>query len=187
MLIRAFVALLGCASPMLAAWAPSQGNLSAAADYSRSRRGFALLVMQNDRVIFEDYENGSKPNEAHKIYSGTKSFWAIAAMCAVADGILKLDEPAADTLAEWRGDPQKSRIIIRQLLNFTAGIDPGFHLHSDDMRDRNAFALNLPSVAAPNEAFIYGPGQLQIFGEILRRKLSTSGGERPFNYLQRRV
>src|SRR5438067_12639390 len=116
MLIRAFVALLGCASPMLAAWAPSQGNLSAAADYSRSRRGFALLVMQNDRVIFEDYENGAKPNEAHKIYSGTKSFRAIAAMAAVEDDLLKLDERTAETLTEWRDDPLKSQITIRQLL-----------------------------------------------------------------------
>src|SRR5437588_403487 len=129
MALRIFLALIFCgaAQPLFAAWTPTGSGLRAAADYSRSRRGFALLVLQNDRVIFEDYENGSKPDEAHKIYSGTKSFWAVAAMCAVADGILKLDESATDTLAEWRDDPQKSRITIRQLLNFTAGIDPGSH------------------------------------------------------------
>lgn len=174
--------------PMLAAaWSPSQQSLQNAADYSRARRGFALLVMQNDQVIFEDYENGAKPNETHKIYSGTKSFWTVAAMCAIEDGLLKLDELAADTISEWRGDPVKSRITIHQLLNFTAGIDPGFHLHSDELRDRNSFALSLPSVAAPNEAFIYGPGQLQIFSEILRRKLLARGGEKSFHYSQRRV
>jgi CubicO group peptidase (beta-lactamase class C family) len=189
-LVRIFLllGLLLSAEPLLsAAWSPTEKSLQAAADYSRARRGFALLIMQNDRVIFEDYENGAKPNEAHKIYSGTKGFWTVAAMCAVEDGLLKLDELAADTITEWRGDSEKSRITIRQLLNFTAGIDPGFHLHSDELRDRNSFALNLPSVAAPGESFIYGPGQLQIFSEILRRKLLARGGEKPFHYLQRRV
>ena len=185
-----YLIVLLCLKPLLACgaeWSPSHDKLLAAADYSRERRGYTLLVMQHGKVIFEDNENGSKPDEVHKIYSGTKGFWTVAAMCAVEDGILKLDELASDTLAEWRDDPRKGNITIRELLNFTAGIDPGFHLHSDEMRDRDAFALALPSVAAPNETFIYGPGQLQIYGEILRRKLAARGDEKPFHYLQRRV
>jgi len=174
-------------SVLAAAWAPPPENLKTAAEYSRARRGFAMLVAQNGSIVFEDYENGSAPGEAHKIYSGTKGFWCVAALCAVEDGLLKLDEPAAAALTEWRGDPQKSRITVRQLLNFTAGLDPGFHLHSDEMRDRNAFALALPAVAEPGTTFIYGPGQLQSFCEILRRKLAQRGGEDPFHYLQRRV
>lgn len=188
LLFAAFLLFNSALSPVFAAaWQPARENLQAAADYSRARRGFALLVGQGGRVIFEDYENGSAPGDAHKIYSGTKGFWCVAAMCAVEEGILKLDEPAAGTLAEWRADPRKARITIRELLSFTAGIDPGFHLHSDDVRDRNAFALALPAVAAPGEAFIYGPGQLQIFCEILRRKLAARGSETPFHFLQRRV
>lgn len=171
-----------------AAWSPAPENFRAAADYSRTRHGFAVLVEQNGHVFFEDYENGSSPKEAHKIYSGTKAFWCVAAMRAASEGLLNFDELAADTLPEWRGDPRKSRITIRQLLNFTAGIDPGFHLHADDMRDRNAVALALPVVAEPGSRFIYGPGQIQIFGEILRRKLAARrGGETPFRYLQKRV
>ena len=35
-------------------------------------------------------------------------------------------------------------------------------------------------------AFIYGPGQIQVFCEVLRRKLA-SRGETPYHYLERRV
>jgi CubicO group peptidase (beta-lactamase class C family) len=101
--------------------------------------------------------------------------------------LLNLDEPAAATITEWRGQPGRGRITIRELLNFTAGIDPGFHLHSDQVADRDSYALTLPQVAPPGGSFIYGPGQIQVFCEILRRKLARRGGETPWHYLVRRV
>src|SRR5205807_4885742 len=60
----------------------------------------------------------------------------------------------------------------RQLLNQTDGIEPAPHLHSDSIRDRNALSIQLPPVAAPGAAFEYGPSHLQIFNEVLRRKLN---------------
>jgi len=69
-------------------------------------------------------------------------------------------------------DPRKSEITIRQLLNQTDGIEPAPHLHSESIRDRNTAAIQLPLVAAPGSAFAYGPSHLQIFAEVLRRKLN---------------
>src|SRR5204862_3813744 len=51
------------------------------------------------------------------------------------------------------------------------------------IRDRNAMAIRL-SAAEPRSAFIYGPSHLQIFSELLRRKL---GGRDVISYFEGRV
>jgi len=174
-------------SARAADWTPPAA-LDAAWDYSVSQNGLSLLVIQHGRVLLERYVQGDGPAVRHKIYSGTKAFWCVAAVAAQADGLLSLDEPVAATITEWRGQPGRDRITIRELLNFTSGIDPGFHLHSDDVPDRDGYAVALPQVAPPGGSFIYGPGQIQVFCEVLRRKLARHGaGETPWHYLVRRV
>lgn len=168
-------------------WTPGMRELEGAWKYSEDHGGYSLLVMQNGRTLWERYSRGDGPETRRRIYSGTKGLWCVAAVAAQADGILNLDERVANTITEWRGRAGRDEITIRELLNFTAGIDPGFHLHSDDVEDRDAYALALPEVAAPGESFIYGPGQIQIFCEVLRRKLERHGGETPWHYLERRV
>jgi CubicO group peptidase (beta-lactamase class C family) len=160
------------------------GNCARATNYSENKRGFSMLVMQNGKTIFEHYANGGSAESRCKIFSGTKSFWGIAALCAVRDGLIKLDDRVADTITEWKNDPRKSQITIRQLLNQTDGIEPAPHLHSESIRDRNAAAVQLPLVAAPGSVFAYGPSHLQIFAEALRRKLN---GRSTVSYLQENV
>ena len=142
-----------------------------AAKYSESRRGSAILVMQNGRTIFEHYANGGSANRRWPIFSGTKSFWGIAALAAAQEGLFRIDDPVADTITEWKNDPRKSQVTIRQLLSQTDGIEGASRLQRPSIRDRNAMAIALPSVAEPGSAFIYGPSHLQIFSELLRRKL----------------
>src|SRR5205085_10377110 len=48
----------------------------------------------------------------------------------------------------------------------------------------NAMAIQLPLVAAPGAAFAYGPSHLQIFNELLRRKLN---GRSTISYIQGNV
>jgi CubicO group peptidase (beta-lactamase class C family) len=149
-----------------------------AAKYSEGQRGISMLAMQNGRTVFEHYANGGQADGRWPIFSGTKSFWGIAALCAVRDGLIKLDDHAADTITEWKTPAEagrKSQITIRQLLDFTDGIEPAPHLHSASIRDRNAAAIRLPILAEPGARFIYGPSHLQIFSELLRRKLKGRG------------
>ena len=147
-------------------------SMNAAAEYSAARRGVALLVIQNGKTIFESYPGTHSAQETHRIYSGTKGFWVLAALAAEAEGILKLDERVADTIQEWRSEDRKKHITIRQLLDFTSGLEPMSLLHGDTVPDRNAVALRLPIVATPGERFIYGPSSLQVFDELFRRKLA---------------
>jgi CubicO group peptidase (beta-lactamase class C family) len=98
------------------------------ATYSESRRGVSILVIQNGRTIFEHYTNGGSVNGRWPIFSGTKSFWGIAALAAVHDGLFGLDDLVSDTITEWKSDPRKSQITIRQLLSQTDGIEAASRL-----------------------------------------------------------
>src|SRR5882757_8395640 len=149
----------------------SVSDCARAAKYSESRRGSAVLVMQNGRTILEHYANGGSANRRWPIFSGTKSFWGIAALAAVQEGLFRLDDPVSDTITEWKSDPRKSQITIRQLLSQTDGIEGASHLQRASIRDRNVMAIALPSAAERGSAFIYGPSHIQIFSELLRRKL----------------
>ncbi|MBY0421870.1 MAG: beta-lactamase family protein, partial [Parvularculaceae bacterium] len=115
-----------------------------------------------------------------------KSFWGVAAAAAVKDGILTLDEKASDTLTEWRADPVKSQITLRQILSLTSGLKPAQIGRPPAYADAIAF----PSVAPPGSRFDYGPLNFQIFGEVLRRKLQRYEGGRyatPLDYLKARI
>jgi CubicO group peptidase (beta-lactamase class C family) len=155
-----------------------------AAKYSESKRGVSMLVMQNGRVIFEHYANGGSARRRWPIFSGTKSFWGIAALAATRDGLFKLDDSVSDTITEWKGDARKSQITIRQLLSQTDGIEGASRLQRPSVRDRNAMAVRLPVIAEPGSVFIYGPSHLQIFSELLRRKLA---GRSTTSYFEGRV
>src|SRR5260370_17758801 len=76
-----------------------------AAKYSESKRGISMLVMQNGRTIFEHYANGGSADGKWPIFSGTKSFWGIAPLVAVHDGLFELDDHLPDTIPYCRTDP----------------------------------------------------------------------------------
>lgn len=153
-------------------------DFAAAAAYSAERRGVSMLVMQHGRIIFEDYPNEGGADRGWELASGTKSFTGIMAAAAVQDRLLEWDEPAADTLSEWRSDVRR-RITIRHLLSLTSGIGGGPIARPPNYAD----AIAQRAEAAPGERFAYGPTPFQIFGEIMRRK--TNGD--PLAYLHRRV
>ncbi|MEO6871267.1 MAG: serine hydrolase domain-containing protein [Chthoniobacterales bacterium] len=155
-----------------------------AADYSAHHHGLSFLVRQNGKTLLEEYPEKGDAGTAWRIYSGTKAFWNLAALAAVDDKLLDLDEPVADTIASWKKDPGKARVTIRELLDFSCGLAPGFQLQQNEFGNRDKTALRLPLVAKPGKAFIYGPSALQVFHAVLKEKL---GQQSPTHYLERRV
>ncbi|HYF35841.1 MAG TPA: serine hydrolase, partial [Prosthecobacter sp.] len=175
--LRLLLAGSGCAvgGDLLAAEAKGdlpEERLKAAGSYSAKHGGSGLLVKQHGKVIFEDYGKSGGKGTARRIYSGTKAFWCLAALAAAEDDVLNLDEQVAETITEWKDVRGKNRITINQLLHLTGGLERGLKIHQDGLTDRNAMALARPLVAGPGEAFIYGPSQLQVFHEVLKRKLA---------------
>lgn len=142
----------------------------AARAYSAARAGVSVLVLKDGRVVCESYGAGGGPDRGHEIWSGTKSFTGLIAAAAVQDGLLTLDEPVSGTITEWRNDPAKQPITVRQLLTLTSGLRstvgraPGY-----------SEAIAAPMSAAPGTRFQYGATPFQVFGEVMRRKLSAAG------------
>ena len=168
----------------------------AAAEYSRRNDGHVMLVMLDGRLVFADAAPGHAVDAPHLLASGTKSFAGTAAMLAVADGLLSLDERVSDTIDEWKGDPRKSKVTVRQLLTLSAGIEPLSSTvgtvagaRAAGVRDRAATSIAARSVAPPGERFLYGPSSFYVFGELLSRKLEAAGtGDADaVAYLERRL
>ncbi len=176
--------LLGLAAGFFGS-APARAEISArgvqaAHRYSKAHGGLSLLILQHGRTVFEDQAAARR----FPIFSGTKAFWCLATLAAAQEGLLSLDEPVSDTLTEWKSDPRRREIRVRQLLNFTSGLDPASRLHRRDRANRDREALTLGLLAAPGTAFLYGPSHLQVLDELLRRKLR---GGSTTDYLERRV
>lgn len=154
-----------------------------AAEYSAARRGISMLVMIDGKIVFEDYPPGGSADRAHELASGTKSFNGVIAAAAVQDGLFRLDDRVADTIPEWKDDPRKREITIRQLLTLTSGIQTGGEAGNVPPY---ADAVAMPMVSAPGEHFKYGAVAFQVFGELMRRKLEDRK-ENAVDYLKRRV
>jgi CubicO group peptidase (beta-lactamase class C family) len=161
-----------------------QNRYRLAAQYSEAHGGLTMVVVDNSgKVVFESY-NGVRPERGIPLASGTKSFSCAIALLGIQDGLLTLDEPVANTITEWKGNPRKSRITIRQLLNLTSGIPGGEIANVPSYRE----AIDTRLTALPGNRFQYGPIPFQIFGEVMRRKLAARGMPgTPLTYLDSRL
>lgn len=144
------------------------------AKYSREKGGISFLLMQDGNVLREEYPNGGSPDRPTELASGTKSFSGVAALCAEADGLLDLDEPASKTLSEWQDDERRA-ITIRQLLSLSSGIIGRSGPLAANRVPSYKDAIKAMPNAKPGTKFQYGPVPYMIWGEILRRKLEPQG------------
>jgi CubicO group peptidase (beta-lactamase class C family) len=160
----------------------TRDSCRAARQYSQRANGHAMLVMVDGSVVYEAYDNGWDEQTPHRLASGTKSFAGVAAAAAANDGLLSFDERVSETITEWKQDGRKSRITIRQLLSLTSGIDAG----ENSVVLQYSDAIKAKSLHPPGTKFRYGPNPFQVFGELMRRKLSESN-ETHVDYLKRRV
>ena len=166
-LLTSFLGL--AATGLLAGDEITASHFDSAAHYSQTHGGLALRVEQAGKLIDESYAPGFSASTPHKIYSGTKSFVAVAALIAAQEGLLTLDEKASDTLTEWRADRRRA-ITLNQLLSHTSGLDPDGDLIYP-ARDQLSAAVAVHLIDPPGSRFHYGAVGYQAFGEILRRKL----------------
>jgi len=168
-------ALVVCSNPFTLHAQLSSAAIAAAQKYSATHNGRGMIVKERGQIRFEKYYNGYSGEPLH-IYSGTKSFFGVLAVIAQEERLLDLDERAAKTLTEWQYDPRRSRITIRDLLNFTSGLETGFEeIYGRSSDDKIALAVSIPAKRDGGKSFIYGPSHMNAFCEILRRKLRKKG------------
>jgi CubicO group peptidase (beta-lactamase class C family) len=159
------------------------GRFKAASEYSKRSLGVALLIMKGDEIVLEDYGASAGARIPWVIASGTKSFSGVMLAAAIEDGLISgFDEKVSDTIVEWKDDPSKRDITLRQLLNLTSGIEGGSAISVPTYKD----SIHSKISGEPGKIFQYGPKPFQIFGEVMTRRLRPSG-EAVRDYMDRRI
>jgi CubicO group peptidase (beta-lactamase class C family) len=164
---------------------PPSGATARAELYALRNGTDVLLGERSGHTTLEATRAPWRTTTPHRLASGTKSFAGVIAIAAVQDGYLTLDEPAADTLTEWRSDPRKSRITVRELLQQSDGLDPTAGLPA---RDAYRAAIDAPAIHEPGTTFDYGPNHFSAFAALVTRALHRHGvsGD-AFDYLRDRI
>ena len=150
--------------------AAAYADTQSAAAYSSRHGEISLLVWQDGRTVLSRGKTTAQPPN---VYSITKSFCAMGTMAAISKGWLRLDEKASDAITEWKTDPRKRDITVRQLLDQTSGLNPGYEtFYRPNLKDKQAAVTKLSSVAKPGTTFAYGPAHYEALELLLARKLN---------------
>jgi CubicO group peptidase (beta-lactamase class C family) len=87
------------------------------------RKTRALLVVRNDKVVYEWYAPGHGPDKKHGAASLSKATVAGMALAwLLGEGKLKLDTPVARLVPAWKDDPRKRKVTLRHLGSHTSGL-----------------------------------------------------------------
>jgi CubicO group peptidase (beta-lactamase class C family) len=92
-------------------------------DQLASRNTKTLLLIRNDKIVYEWYAPGFGASKTHFTASMAKGLvGGISVAVALSDNRVSLDEPISKFVPQWKDDPQKSRITLRQLGSHTSGL-----------------------------------------------------------------
>lgn len=90
----------------------------------KERHTKAYLVVCDDEIVYERYADDWSADKVHYTASAAKGIvGGLSLMLAIDDGLIGIDDPACKYVPQWRDDPVKSRITIRQLASHTSGLD----------------------------------------------------------------
>lgn len=155
-------------------------DLFTMADLGETR---AVVVMANGRIAAERYGEGYGPDTRFVSWSMAKTVTAVMIGMLVADGRLRLDEPAPIPLWQRPGDP-RGEITLRQLLQMRSGLrhtesgDPRYEssevrmLFLDGRDDMARWAEEQPLEAEPGVQFEYSTATSLILADIATRALT---------------
>ena len=118
----------------------------------------SVLVIKNEKIIFEHYYNKFNHSSTNNIKSIWKSILSITAGICLDKGIIKsLDEPICNYLPEFahNNEPYHKSITIGHLLTMTTGIywNGGVHYHCPmmtQMMRSNSWVAHIADIAMSN-------------------------------------
>lgn len=146
----------------------------------------ALIVVRDDRVIYESYLNGWQRDSMLTSFSVAKSFTSTLVGIALEEGYIgSVDDPITRYLPELlERDARFERITIRDLLTMSSGLefkasrwglfngdDPLTTYYPDQ---RQISLTNTHIVDPPSRYFLYNKYHPQLLGMILERTTGQS-------------
>jgi len=101
----------------------SAEKLTAMRDTLAAHKTTSILVIRDDKVILEWYAEGWNLKQ-HGTASLAKALvGGMSLVLALNDGRMKVDDPVCKFIPEWKNDPLKSKITIRELATHSSGIE----------------------------------------------------------------
>jgi CubicO group peptidase (beta-lactamase class C family) len=83
----------------------------------------ALLVIRNDKIVYEWYADDHGPAKIHGTASLAKAtVGGLSLAVALTDGRIALGDKVAKYVPQWKDEPRKSKIEIRHLGSHTSGL-----------------------------------------------------------------
>lgn len=103
----------------------SEPALDDAERYAEINNSNAFIVWRNGKIERETYFGGHTRPSPINSFSLAKQVTAFAIGRALLLGdIASLDQPVADFVTEWQGDPRREKVLVRHLLDMRAGFFP---------------------------------------------------------------
>lgn len=146
-----------------------------------------LAIYKEDQLVYEEYRNGYKPNQKHKLWSMSKSMTSLLVARAVKEGRIDVN----NSICEYVGTSEVSslsqcEITVDRLLFWQSGMDwaenyIGFKggqssvlngLYGSGINDFSKFYFNLPHIKDVKFNWNYSTGDSHILSYILRKVYS---------------
>lgn len=143
--------------------------LRAIARGARDAGSSCFLVTRGDAVVGEWYWRDGAPDVAREVYSVTKAVTSTLVGRAQAEGLLDVEDSAADYVAAWRDGPA-AEVRLRNLLAGDSGrawaVGPDYALIG--ARNRTRYAVARPQQHPPGEVWTYNNSAIQALDRVLR-------------------
>jgi len=115
----------------------SKGNSKNTEEFLDYSRTTGLLIIHNDTIVFENYNNDLQQDETHISWSVSKSLVATLVGIAVEKDMFKIDEPITKYLPQFK-ETGYDNVIIKDILQMSSGV--GFNEdYADFFSDINKF------------------------------------------------
>ena len=159
----------------------NQGFLAQLDNYikiKRYRLVNAVVVYENDELVFERFYNKFDENSTNPLCSTWKSILSLTLGICLDKGIIKsIDEPISRYLPQFSQNiyPRHRLITIRHLLTMSSGIHflGGVHYHCPMMeqmrrsKDWIAHIADVQMVAAPGTKFVYKEWDVLLLSALI--------------------
>lgn len=145
------------------------------------RNQHSLLILRHDRLVLEEYFNGSSRNDVHTLQSVTKSVTSLLIGAAIQrQNIRSVNESIVNFFSEYYTlqniDSRKTGMTLRHLLTMQTGLDwneepyAGSHLETlnNSCDEWVPFVLNRPMREPPGTRWQYNSGGVIVLSGMLR-------------------
>jgi CubicO group peptidase (beta-lactamase class C family) len=153
----------------------------------------SLLILRNNKLVYENYFHGYSEGILQNTYSAAKSITAILTGIAIDKGFIdNVNARIMDLLPEYKNlenpDPRKKEITIEHLLNMSSGLDcEDWYQHTEGQmqasQDWVKFTLDLPMIHDPGSYGSYCTGGAVTLGRIIENESGLSLEEFANQYL----